>query len=380
MNDRAAVRLLVVDDEAALMQALCNTLQQQGYRSTGCCSAAEALERLKRERFDLLLTDLMMPVTDGLALARAALVHDPAMVVVMMTGQGSIPTAVQAMQSGVLDYVLKPFKLGTMLPVLQRALAMGALRRENAALQESLATHARALEDANRELEAFAAAASHDLRAPLRSMDGLTQLLARKLDASLTTDTRYLLELLGNCSRRGQRLVEDLLRLSQVSRQPLARSVVDVDSLVREVVAELVADSPQRAAIDVAIEGPLPTVEADAALLRQVFVNLLGNALKFSQRSATARVTVCSELRDGQQVFSVADSGPGFDMAEAARLFSPFERLTGAQDFEGSGIGLSIVKRIVDRHGGRIHADAAPGHGARFHFTLAGAANRASAA
>ncbi|HSI60549.1 MAG TPA: ATP-binding protein [Ideonella sp.] len=375
----AGARLLIVDDESALMQALCNTLAQQGYRTVGCVGADEALQQLRTDRFDLLLTDLMMPLTDGLALARAALAIDPQMAVVMMTGQGSIATAVEAMQSGVLDYVLKPFKLAAMLPVLERALAIGRLRSENAALHERVRQHALELENANRELEAYAAAVSHDLRAPLRSIDGLTKLLSHKLGGALTQDTRYVLDLIGNCAHRGQRLVEDLLRLSRVSRQPLARSEVDVAELAREVAAELQAESAAKPAVAVAVGETWPVAQADPALLRQVFVNLLGNAFKFSQRSPQARVEVCCHTREGECVYCVADNGPGFEMSGAEDLFKPFERLQGAEDFEGSGVGLSIVQRIVQRHGGRIWAEASPGQGARFYFTLAEAPSQAAA-
>jgi len=362
-------RLLIVDDETALMQALCNTLTQQGYQTTGCASAEQALQQLRSGPFDLMLTDLMMPGTDGLVLAREALGVAPQMAIVMMTGQGSIATAVEAMQSGVLDYVLKPFKLGTMLPVLQRALTVQRLRAENDCLQRRIQERTLALENANLELEAYATAVSHDLRAPLRSVDGLATLLAKKLEPSLTPETRYVLELIGRCARRGQGLAEDLLRLAHVSRQPLERSAVDLRQMAAEVVAELQAESPSTVAIPIEVSAALPTaLRADAGLLRQVLVNLLGNALKFSQRSPQARIEITCAPGDGETVLCVADNGPGFEMSQAQQLFKPFERLQGAQEFEGSGVGLSIVQR----HGGRIWAQAEPGQGARFYFTLGG--------
>lgn len=369
MTTSLGARLLIVDDEAALMQALCNILRQQGYATTGCSGADEALALLKEERFDLLLTDLMMPVTDGLSLVASALAIDPHLVAVMMTGEGTIATAVEAMQVGVLDYVLKPFKLGAMLPVLERALAIGQLRRENAVLQLRVQERTLELETANRELEAYAATVSHDLRAPLRGIEGLTQLLAQRMSALPTQESRPLLDMIGASVQRAQRLIDDLLRLSRTGRLPLQYARVDVSALAVEVANELQGESPSPA-IAIVVDAALPAVVADPALLRQALVNLLGNAFKFSRRAHLPQVEVGG--RDGVDGYAyfVRDNGVGFDMASADRLFMPFERLQGAQDYEGSGVGLSIVQRIVQRHGGRIRAESEPGRGACFYFTL----------
>jgi signal transduction histidine kinase len=369
MTDAPKARLLIVDDEASLMHALCNVLGQQGYATTGCSDAASAMERLRGERFDLMLTDLMMPQVDGLALATDAMRHDPAMVVVMMTGEGSIPTAVSAMRSGVLDYVLKPFKLGTMLPVLERALAVRQLRRDNDELQQRLRDRTQQLELANAELEAYAATVSHDLRAPLRGIEGMTRLLVERMPMPQSADAQRLLGLIGSRVQRAQRLVEDLLALSRIGRRPLERRVVDVSRLVREVAAELLADAAGSHA-RIVVGDPLPEAQADPSLLRQAFANLLGNALKFTEMSAGAHIEVAGESTATANIYRVVDNGPGFDMKHADRLFKPFERLPGAEAHEGSGVGLSIVARIVHRHGGRIWAESAVGQGARFYFTL----------
>jgi signal transduction histidine kinase len=369
MTDAPKGRLLIVDDETRLMQALCNVLAQQGYDTTGCSSAAEALERMRGARFDLLLTDLMMPQVDGLELAKAAMQEDPRLVVVMMTGEGSIPTAVSAMQSGVLDYVLKPFKLGIMLPVLDRALAIRQLRADNAALQQRLVERTQQLEHANAELEAYAATVSHDLRAPLRGIEGLTKLLVDGMGAPQSADTQRVLALIRSRVHRAQRLVDDLLALSRVGRVPLQRRPVDVAALVRDVVADLQNDYADCQARIVIADG-LPQAQADPSLLRQVFANLLGNALKFGNAANAAHIEVGAESSERAKVYRVADNGPGFEMEHAEQLFQPFVRLPGAERHEGSGVGLSIVARIVQRHGGRIWVESAAGQGASFFFTL----------
>ncbi|HSW08379.1 sensor histidine kinase [Aquabacterium sp.] len=376
MTQDAQARLLIVDDEAAQMRALCETLQDQGYQTCGFTDARAALTALHQQGADLLLADLAMPEMDGITLLREALRIDPQLVGVIMTGEGTISTAVEAMRSGAHDYILKPFRMSAILPVLQRALAMRSLRVENARLAQRLHEHALELEASNRELDAFTRSASHDLRSPLNGLLGLSTLLSRRFSAQLPEQAGRWLRQIESEARRMSRLLDDLMRLSRLGRQALELQAVAVDALVRGVVDELRLREPQRR-IDVRIE-PLPQATADAALLRQVFVNLLSNAFKFTRDSTPAEVVIGCDHEGGEAVFRVRDNGAGFDMARADKLFSAFERLHRPEDFEGSGVGLSIVQRIVQRHGGRIWAQAAPGEGACFRFTLVAAQHGAS--
>jgi len=370
VTDTAKARLLIVDDEAAQMQALCHTLEDNGYETVGCGSGEAALAALRSAPFDLLLADLMMPGMDGIALLRAALAIDPTLVGIIMTGEGTISSAVEAMRSGALDYILKPFKLSAILPVLGRGLTVRRLQLENATLERRVRAHVTELESANRELDAFTRSASHDLRAPLNVILGFSTLLVDDLGPQISVEQRNWLSHIERSAQRMNQLIDALMRLSRVGRQALTLQAVDVATLVRNVAEELRDEQvPQR---DVALQiGELPEAKADAPLLRQLFVNLLSNAFKFTRHTQQAVIEVGSEAQGQEQVFFVRDNGPGFDMTRAHRLFDAFQRFHRTDEFEGSGVGLSIVQRIVQRHGGHIWAEAAPGRGASFFFTLA---------
>jgi light-regulated signal transduction histidine kinase (bacteriophytochrome) len=220
------------------------------------------------------------------------------------------------------------------------------------------------LTTANRDLEAFSYSVSHDLRAPLRAMDGYAKMLEEDYSDALGAEGRRLLGVVrGSGARMGQ-LIDDLLAFARLGRQPLSTRQVALGELVQETIDEL---RPQCAGRSVEfIVGELGAAEADPALLRQVLANLIGNAVKYSGKQSNARIAVG---RDGE-IYHVRDNGAGFDMRYAERLFGVFQRLHRAQEFEGTGVGLAIVRRIVERHGGRIWAESAPGAGAAFYFTL----------
>lgn len=361
-------RLLIVDDDASLMGTLREVLRDEGYETLGFTSAQAAVAALAGARFDLLLADLTMPEMDGITLLRHAVQLDPMLVVVIMTGDGSIGSAVEAMRAGAYDYVLKPLKVGALLPVLQRGLALRALRLENARLEQRLRERALELEAANRELDAFTRSASHDLRSPLGGIIGLCSLLQARFGSQMPVLAVDWLHKMEGEAHRLVQLLDDLMRLSRMGRQALDLRPVDVAWLVRDVLQELRPREPERT-LDVLV-GVLPAASADLSLLRQVFVNLISNAFKFTRGAERALVTIEAQDGDGQVVYCIRDNGAGFDMAEADQLFEAFRRLPRHRGIEGSGVGLSIVQRIVERHGGRIWFDSAPGSGTSFYFTL----------
>jgi len=361
-------RLLVVDDEAPQMKALCNTLEIEGYATTGFSSPKQALEELKPDAYDLLLTDLMMPEMDGIALLAAAREVDPNLLSIVMTGHATIDTAVSAMKSGALDYIQKPFRLNAVVTVLTRALEMRSLRIQNAALERGLRERTQELEVANADLESFSYSVSHDLRAPVRIVQSAIEMYFGEFGSSVPDSGRDLLRFASDGARRMGELIEDLLKFSRFSRQPLLKGPVSMQALVARVVAELRALDPQRT-VDLRI-GPLPDCEADASLLEQVVVNLLSNAFKFTRGREPAQIEVGCTSENGKPTYFVADNGAGFDMQYVHKLFGVFQRLHSLSEFEGTGVGLSLVKRIVERHGGQISAAGKSGAGAKFSFTL----------
>jgi signal transduction histidine kinase len=253
------------------------------------------------------------------------------------------------------------------------------IARLNAELEDRVQDRTAQLQAANEELEAFCSSVSHDLRGPLRAIDGFSQALMEDFPADIPEEgQRYLSRIRSSTQRMGQ-LIEDLLSLSRVSRQALAKIPVDVGDISRQVVAELQQREPNRK-IEVSIwEGM--QAEADPRLLRAALENLIANAWKFSGKAENPRIEIGMLRGLGQPVFFVRDNGAGFDMAYADKLFGAFQRLHSMSDFPGTGIGLATVHRIIHRHGGRIWADARVGKGAVFYFTLAfdGAAGPAPA-
>ena len=236
------------------------------------------------------------------------------------------------------------------------------------ALERELDNRSRDLQNALAELEAFSYSVSHDLRAPLRAIDGFSQALAHDYGAVLDTQGHHYIERVRSGAQRMSALIDDLLELSRIQRAPLRRSRVDVTALAERIAEGLTRGNPDRkAVIDIA---PGLIVHADPHLLGVVLEKLLANAWKFTSRKPEAHIRVGQELALGAPALFVADNGAGFDMAYASRLFSPFQRLHKASDFEGTGIGLAIAHRVLCRHGGRIWADADPGEGAKFSFSL----------
>ncbi len=257
--------------------------------------------------------------------------------------------------------------------ITRLTLANREIIRLNAGLELRVSERTAELASANRELESFAYAVSHDLRAPLRAMSGFSLALMEDYGHQLTGDAKAYLDQISLASRKMGELIDGLLTLSRSTRGELQRAPVDLSAMARRLLAQFAREEPSRRVnIDIA-ENLI--ARGDARMLEAVLTNLLGNAWKYSARVSEARLRVYAEDRAGRRWFCVADNGAGFDIAHAQRLFQPFQRLHRQEEFPGIGIGLATVQRIVHRHGGEIEARGEPGKGAVFCFTLSGVAN-----
>ncbi len=248
-------------------------------------------------------------------------------------------------------------------------------RARIAAINADLARQADKLAAANKELESFSYSVSHDLRAPLRAIDGFSRILLEEYNPDLPPEAQRYLGLVRQNAGQMGRLIDDLLQFSRLSRKAFNWQDVRPGDLIRDVLADLGPEIEQRR-VEFSI-GDLPSCRADPALLRQVFANLLANALKFTQGRPVAVIEIGHLERDGECIYFVKDNGVGFDMRYADKLFGVFQRLHRSEDYEGTGVGLATVQRIINRHGGHIWADAAVDRGATFYFSLGGRNTRA---
>jgi light-regulated signal transduction histidine kinase (bacteriophytochrome) len=242
------------------------------------------------------------------------------------------------------------------------------VRQLNAELEERVKQRTAQLEDANKALESFSYSVSHDLRSPLRAIDGFSRMIQEDYSEQLDAEAnRYLKVVRDNAKRMGE-LIDDLLNLSRLDRKEMSKQTVFVNELIQQVLSDLTPEWSGRQ-VEFAI-ADLPPCQADHSLLTQVWINLLSNAIKYTRYKPVAHIEVDYEVINDEGVYFIRDNGSGFDMKYANNLFGVFQRLHREQEFAGTGIGLAIVQRIIQRHGGRIWAEATVDQGATFYFTL----------
>lgn len=251
----------------------------------------------------------------------------------------------------------------TLIEDSQRKHAAEAIEK----LNEALAHRTEQLEAMNRDLESFAYSVSHDLRVPLRAIDGYSQLLLKKYPDKLDDEGKRYLNVLRDNAKRMGKLIDDILTFSRMGRLEISAEEIDMTKLAATVLEELLSTAEHLPRMDLM---PLPPCRGDQAMLRQIWENLLSNALKFTRPKSTALIEIGAQIDNGEHIYFVKDNGVGFDMQYAHKLFGVFQRLHGVDEFEGTGIGLAIVKRIVTRHGGRVWAEGKVGEGAKFYFAL----------
>jgi len=260
------------------------------------------------------------------------------------------------------------FAMEAMNREARRRQAEEEIRRLNEELEARVKARTAELEFANREMEAFSYSVSHDLKAPIRAMQGFSRMLVGEHAAKLDAEGRRLLQVVCDNTKLMHHLIDDLLALSRLGRLQIRKSVINLTAMVRQIFDQLRTQTPER---DLRLTvGDLPPALGDQSLLNQVMMNLLGNAVKFTKSRETAVIEVGGRTEGKEDIYYVKDNGVGFDERYADKLFGVFQRLHGGEEFEGTGVGLSIVKRIVQRHGGRVWAKGKVGEGATFYFAL----------
>jgi two-component system, NtrC family, sensor kinase len=383
-------RILAVDDSPTYLHELASALRDEGYDVVLVHSGEDAIEMLALQSVDCILMDLMMPGMGGKEACRRikaspALRNTP---LIMLTAVEDRQALIEGLATGADDYIAKSNQFDVLRARIQAQMRRKQFEDENRRIRDQLlnseleAAEARAarqiaeakaelveeLKYKNQELEAFSYSVSHDLRAPLRSIDGFSHALLEDCGESLDETARGYLRRIKTAADRMSELIEDMLQLSRISRADVNRNSVDISALAQGVADELAQQNPERT-VSVQVQPGLQA-DADPGLMKVLFENLLGNAWKFTQRAERAHIEVKAESSAEEVIFSVKDNGAGFDMAYAGRLFQPFQRMHSASDFPGTGIGLATVRRVVDHHGGRIWAEGAVGSGATFSFTI----------
>jgi len=378
--------ILIIDDKTANIFALEKLLERPERFFLDATNGEDGLKIALANKIDLIILDVQMPEMDGFEVANILKSNKRTKDIPILFASAEKKerhSIMKGFEEGAVDYLSKPLdpevtkaKVAVLLKIqLQKRelieknrsleIADSQIQQLNSELQKNIVQ----LEVVNKELESFSYSISHDLQAPLRILNGHSAILLEDYGDTLDDEAKRLLGSIRRNTQKMNDLIKDLLKFSKSGRQEVEKSEIDTTKLVSTILLELETSTPPKATI---ILNPLLPVFADCSLVTQVWINLISNAIKYSAKKENPKIEIGSIQHENEVVHYVKDNGVGFDTAYADKLFGVFQRLHKASDFEGNGVGLAIVKRIISKHGGRVWAESKPNEGASFYFSLPG--------
>src|SRR6267154_3870307 len=374
-DTRITGTILVADDQAANREFLEELLVAQGSTVITVPDGAAAVEELSKTQVDLLLLDVIMPRLNGFEACQRvknnpATCLIPVVLVVLVTALSDKQDRIEGIKAGADDFLTRPVDR---IELLTRVRSLLTLKHRTDELEKRTAQ----LVAANDELEAFSYSVSHDLRAPLRHIYGDAAMLIREHGPQLVPEAQLRLKRIQEGTEKMGGMIDALLNLARLDRRSMDLQMTSLNSLVANVLHDLESETTDRK-IDWRV-GSLPSVNCDPGLIQQVFANLLSNAVKYTRHRERAVIEIDQSINNGQLVLFVRDNGAGFNPKYSEKLLGTFQRLHTDQEFEGTGVGLATVQRIVRKHGGRIWADAETNKGSTFYFSLCEAVSMSGA-